>query len=509
MRFFKIIYIVIHYRLDEIILSMRLLKKYRFLLYLRPWHYIPYKKRPRGEQIRKAFEDLGPIFVKFGQALSTRMDLLPEDIGNELKKLQDNCTPFDGLIAKKMIEESLGDSTDKLFKKFDIAPLASASIAQVHTATTLNGNEVVVKVLRPNVKEIIQRDISLMLKIAKFIDKYPISKKIRPIEIVSEFEDIIMAELDLEKEAQNCEKIGNNFKNSELLYVPKIYKNLSNKNVLTIERIYGIPVGNIDELKANNIDLKRLAENGVIIFFTQVFKHNFFHADMHPGNIFVGKNGQYMGVDFGIMGSLTKEDKGFLADIFLAFFNQDYKGVAKSYIDAGWASFDTNEVKFEKAIEKICSPMFAKSLGDISFGQVLIDLMQTAKDFDISVQPQLLLLDKTLLNIEGLGRQLYANLDLWATAKPFLEELVEEQYSSKTILNKIKTQTPDFLKKLPDLPEMGIDTIKNIEKIQKLGKINFEQNKAILKQLENNRKSQKNTFVTVAILVVLGIFLIN
>lgn len=509
LRFIKISRVLMRYRLDSLVLSTPLLKSFKPLVYLIPWHYFPVKKYTRGERIRLALEELGPIFIKFGQTLSTRRDLLPEDIGDELAKLQDSCPAFDPIKAKQIIEQSLGAPTESLFKRFDIEPLASASIAQVHTALTNDDNEVVVKVVRPGIDKAIGRDIKLMYALARLFNKHPISKKLRPIEVVSEFESIILNELDMRIEAKNCEKIGKNFKNSNLLYIPKIYPDLCHKNILTTERIHGIPVGDIEQLKANHIDMKRLAEEGVIIFFTQVFKHNFFHADMHPGNIFVNTNGQYMGVDFGIMGTLTEADKDFLADIFLAFFNQDYKKVAQTYIDSGWAGPTTDISAFEAAVKRICEPMFEKPLDEISFGQVLLELIQEAKNFDISIQPQLLLLDKTLLNIEGLGRQLYPQLDLWTTAKPFLEDLVKEKYSVKNTFKKIKDQAPQLLKDIPELPALTINALKQLNKIKHIGRLHAQQTDGIVNQLKDNANRQTHAIFAGALAILSGILAVN
>ncbi|CAB9544501.1 Ubiquinone biosynthesis regulatory protein kinase UbiB [Bathymodiolus brooksi thiotrophic gill symbiont] len=506
-RFFKILRVLIYYRLDALLLSTSLLSRFKFLLYIAPWHYIPRKKRTRGECIRLALEELGPIFIKFGQTLSTRPDLLPEDISSELVKLQDACPAFDGKQAQKMIEASLGDSTAVLFKTFEVEPLSSASIAQVHTATTHHGDDVVVKIIRPKVGEIIKRDIALMFVFAQFFNHFRISEKIRPTEIVKEFEDIILLELDMAREANNAQRLRDNFADSDLLYVPKVYWNLCTSEVLTIERIYGTPVGNIAQLKADKVDMKRLAEEGVIIFFTQVFVHNFFHADMHPGNIFVDKNGRYAGIDFGIMGILDESDKDFLADIFLAFFNQDYHGVASAYIDSGWASANTDVKAFERAIGKICAPMFEKSLDEISFGQVLMDLMAEAKNFDITVQPQLLLLDKTLLNIEGLGRQLYPKLDLWATAKPFLENLMREKHSLKNTVEKFKKQVPQLLKDLPELPTLTINALKKLDKVQDFNRLSAQQTELIVKQLKINHKKQTSAISAGALIVLSSVFI--
>jgi len=508
-RFISISRILMRYRLDSLVLSTPLLKSFKPLLYLIPWHYFPVKQYTRGERIRLALEELGPIFIKFGQTLSTRRDLLPDDIGDELAKLQDKCPAFDSADAKQIIEGSLGDTTDNLFMSFDKDPLASASIAQVHTAITHDGDEVVVKVVRPNIDEIIKRDLALMYALARLISKHPVSKKMRPIEVVAEFENIILNELNMLNEAANASKLRKNFSDSSLLYVPEVYWSLCSETVLTTERIYGTPVGDIEQLKADNVNMKKLAEEGVIIFFTQVFKHNFFHADMHPGNIFVGADGNYIGVDFGIMGTLTEADKDFIADIFLAFFNQDYRAVARAYIDSGWASASTDAVAFERAIGRICEPMFEKPLGEISFGQVLLELIQEAKNFDITIQPQLLLLDKTLLNIEGLGRQLYPQLDLWATAKPFLEDLVKEKYSMKNTFEKLKEQAPQLLKDIPELPALVINALKKLDKMKDASQLYSQQTESIVKQLKDNANKQTSAIFAGALIILSGILATN
>ncbi len=508
-RFFKISRVLMRYRLDSLILSTPLLKGFRPLLYLIPWHYFPVKKFTRGERIRLALEELGPIYIKFGQTLSTRPDLLPTDISLELKKLQDSCPAFDTQSARSIIEQELGSSIGQLFKTFDDQPLASASIAQVHTATTLDGHEVVVKIVRPDIDTLIAGDIKLMRSLAKLVNNHPVAKKIRPIEIVEEFESIINDELDMRIEAGHCDKLRANFEDSGLLYVPKVYHRLSGIKVLTTERIYGTPIGEIETLKAKNIDMKRLAEEGVVIFFTQVFKHNFFHADMHPGNIFVSDKGRYIGVDFGIMGTLTEEDKDFLADIFLAFFNQNYQKVAQVYIDSGWIGAHTDEKAFEAAVKKICSPMFDKPLGEISFGQVLLDLIREAKNFDISVQPQLLLLDKTLLNIEGLGRQLYPQLDLWSTAKPFLEDLMKERYSMKNTFEKLKQEAPQILRDIPELPSLVINALKQLGKMKNINKLYAQQTNQVVDQLKDNTNKQTSAIFAGSLLILGGVFAVN
>ncbi len=499
-RFIQISRILIRYRLDSLLLSTPLLKSFKVLLYFIPWHYFPVKKYTRGERIRLALEELGPIFIKFGQTLSTRRDLLPDDIGDELAKLQDSCPAFDGKIAQKMIEKSLGASVETLFASFDIIPLASASIAQVHTAVTLDNEAIIIKVVRPEIEKHIGRDIRLLYGLAKFANKHPDGARLRPIEAVAEFERIILGELNMMAEAANAALLRKNFADSDLLYVPKVYWDFCRHNVLVTERIYGIPIGDIEALKTQGVDFKKLAEDGVKIFFTQVFKHNFFHADMHPGNIFVDKNGQYVGVDFGIMGSLSPIDQNFIAQTFLAFFNQDYQRVAQIYVDSGWVPEDINILAFEAAIRSICEPMFEKPLGEISFGQVLLSLLKEAKNFNITIQPQLLLLDKTLLNIEGLGRELYPDLDLWASAKPLLEQISQEKYSLKNAFETIKRQAPELIHTVPALTLGALTQIAEMGKMHQLSQQKMD---ATIRQLQQN--SARQTWAILAsVLVLLG-----
>ena len=503
-RFVGILRTLIRYRLDHLILSTSFLKSLKPLIYLTPWHYFPSKKLTRGERIRLALEELGPIFIKFGQTLSTRRDLLPDDIGMELAKLQDKCPPFPAAESKLIIEKALGDKTSNLFSSFDDTPLASASIAQVHTAVTLGGEEIIIKVVRPGIEKQIKRDIRLLYRLAGLAEKHHDGKRLRPKEAVEEFEGIIFNELNMMVEAANASLLGKNFRNSELLYVPKVHWDLCRSNVLVTERIYGTPVNDIEALKKKNVDFKSLAEDGVIIFFTQVFDHNFFHADMHPGNIFVGENNQYTGVDFGIMGTLTEADQYYLAQNFMAFFNQDYKRVSQVHLESGWIPEGTNVMEFENAIRSVCEPIFEKPLSEISFGQVLLSLLKEAKRFDMEVQPQLLLLYKTLLNIEGLGRSLYPELDLWATAKPYLEKLAKEKYSFKNTLNKMSDQLPQIVSELPEIPMLLINTLKQIEsgalKTESLKK----QTEAIASQLRENASKQRSSIFAVAFLLMAG-----
>lgn len=491
-RMIGIFVIIVRYRLDYLILSTPLLKVFKPIIYLMPWHYLPLQKKPRGERIRLSLEALGPIFIKFGQALSTRRDLLPDDIGLELIKLQDNCPAFDSNEAIAIVEKSLGLTIADAFASFDIKPLAAASIAQVHSAITKDGDSVVVKIVRPNIAKQIAKDISLMKFVAKLLAKHPEAKRLNPVAAVLEFERIIGLELDMQQEAANTIKLRKNFLNSDLLYVPKVYWQLSTSDILVSERIYGTAVDDIATLKKKNINLKTLAENGVIIFFSQVFEHNFFHADMHPGNIFVADDGKYLGVDFGIMGSLSELDKYYLAESFLGFFNEDYGRIARAYVKSGWVHDGVDINAFENALTAVCTPLFAKPLSEISFGQVLLSLLQQAKRFDMHIQPQLILLDKTLLNVEGLGRQLYPELDLWATAKPFLEKLNKRKFHPKQIFANFKQQTPEILAKLPELPKITGNILAILEASDNKHKMQTQQLQQITQQLIRQQKQQQN-----------------
>jgi len=439
--------------LDEIIFATHLFRPVRFLQYLSPWRWFRREKLPRGVRIRRSLEDLGPIFIKFGQILSTRRDLLPDDIADELAQLQDNVPAFPGSQARIIIEKSLGQSVTEVFTRFDEQPLASASIAQVHTASLLDGREVVVKVVRPDIEKTIRRDLALMHTLAGLAMRYWANgRRLRPCEVVEEFEKTILDELDLMREASSASILRRNFSGSDLLYVPEVHWPLTRGNVMVMERIHGIPVSNVDMLKEQGVDLKKLSEHGVEIFFTQVFRDNFFHADMHPGNIFVEPGGRYIAVDFGIMGTLSHDDQHYLAGNFLAFFQRDYRKVAELHVESGWVPEDTRVEEFEAAIRTVCEPIFERPLKDISFGLLLLRLFQTARRFNMEIQPQLVLLQKTLLNIEGLGRQLYPELDLWQTAKPYLERWMSEQIGVRSIMRSLRRNAPEWSEKLPEIP---------------------------------------------------------
>jgi ubiquinone biosynthesis protein len=441
--------------LDEIVFATHLFRPLRFLYFLAPWNWLRRETRPRGARIRCALEQLGPIFVKFGQILSTRRDLLPDDIAEELARLQDRVQPFPGTDARALIEKSYGQPIGAIFAAFDETPLASASIAQVHTARLPDGKEVVVKVVRPNILRIIRRDLSLMYYIAGLAERYwREGRRLRPVEVIKEFETTLLDELDLLREAANASQLRRNFTGSKMLYVPEVFWPQCRREVMVMERISGTPISNIAELRAQDIDLKQLAERGVEIFFTQVFRHNFFHADMHPGNIFVSPDGRYLAVDFGIMGTLSPKDQRYLAENFLAFFRRDYRRVAELHVESEWVPADTRVDEFESAIRTVCEPIFERPLRDISFGHLLLRLFQTARRFNMEVQPQLVLLQKTLLNIEGLGRQLYPDLDLWQTAKPFLERWMSEQVGVRAFAHNLRTSVPLWTEKLPEIPQL-------------------------------------------------------
>ena len=451
-----------------------LIGKEKFLLYsltyLNPWSFSSQAKS-RGEAIRIALEKLGPIFVKFGQMLSTRRDLLPNDLADELAKLQDQVPSFPGETAKALIEQAFGRTTEECFAQFDIMPLASASIAQVHTATLKTGEDVIIKVLRPKIEKTIRQDLALMFlgaKLARLLWKH--GKRLHPVELVKEFEDTIINELDLTREAANASQLRRNFAGSSMMYVPKIYWDFVHHNVLVMERIYGTRISDVSTLKAAGTDMKKLAEYGVEIFFTQVLRDSFFHADMHPGNLFVDtsdpKNPKYLGVDFGIMGTLSPDDQQYLAENLLAFFKRDYRKVAELHIESGWIPADTRVDKFESAIRTVSEPIFEKPLRDISFGQLLLRLFRTAEQFNMEIQPQLMLLQKTLLSIEGLGRQLYPDLDLWNTAKPFLEKWMRQQRGVCKTLKESITDIGPAVDKLIKTPQLLYNVLHEVNRLQ-------------------------------------------
>lgn len=471
---YNIIKTFLLYGIDEALPQHRYTRAIRYWRKTLFWLRNQHKDKTFGLRLRLALQELGPVWIKLGQMLSTRRDLFPPDIADELALLQDQVDPFDGKIARAQIEKALGAPLETWFDEFNETALASASIAQVHTAkfkqnaphleNRLAGKEVVLKVLRPNIQQMINADLSLMYKVASWIPRIKAEgRRLRPVEVVREYEKNLRDELDLRREMANAIQLRANFENSPMLYIPEMYKQFCHQTVIVMERIYGIPVSNIEELHANGTNMKLLAERGVQVFFTQVFRDSFFHADMHPGNIFVNRahpdDPQYIGIDCGIVGRLNDHDKRYLAESFVAFFNRDYRRVAEMHVASGWTPKDTNIDDFEQAFREVCEPIFAKPLSEISFGHVLLNLFNVAREYNMEVQPQLVLLQKTLLYIEGLGRQLYPQLDLWDTAKPFLQKWLDEQMGIKAFTKSVKQKLPYWREHLVDLPENVMDAL--------------------------------------------------
>ncbi len=453
--------VLVRHGLDEFVRATHLYRPLRFLFLLSPWVWFERLRRaPRGERLRLALEELGPIFIKFGQAVSTRRDLLPTDIADELAKLQDRVPPFDGRLARETVERAYGKSITEVFSSFDEIPLAAASIAQVHVARFLDGREVIIKVLRPGMREIIERDLEVLHALARLAAaNSPEARRLRITEIVDEYEKTIFDELDLQREAANAAQLRRNFEGAlDLLYVPEVYWDWCRVDVMAMERIRGVPISQMQVLRDAGTNLRLLAENGVKIFFTQVFRHNFFHADMHPGNIFViiddPAKPRYAAVDFGIVGTLDPRDQHYLAENFMAVFDRDYRRVAVLHVESGWVPADTRVDEMESAIRTVLEPIFNKPLKDISFGTILLRLFDISRRFDMKIQPQLILLQKTLLNIEGLGRDLYPDLDIWQTASPILRQWMGERFTGATVVRDFRTQLPEVLEALRVLPTL-------------------------------------------------------
>jgi ubiquinone biosynthesis protein len=475
LRLFTILRVLSHYRLDTELLALPLPWTLRLALRLSPLQLLPRcdATLSRGTRIRLALESLGPVFVKFGQLLSTRPDLVPADMVQEFDKLQDRVPPFAGDIFVGIVEHALGKPVSTLFAAFEREPLASASVAQVHAATLHSGEQVVVKVIRPGITSVIEQDLALMEWLAKLAERFvPDGRRLRPVEVVTDYRHTIFDELNLQREAANAAQLRRHFDQSPMLYVPKVYWDYCRPQVMVMERIYGIPVTDLSALHAQGTDMQLLAHRGVEIFFTQVFDHNFFHADMHPGNIFVStehpSRPKYIAIDCAIVGSLSRDDQYYLARNLLAIFHRDYHQVAQLHIECGWVPPTTREADFEAAIRTVCEPVFEKPISEISFGQILVSLFQTARRFDMTVQPSLVLLQKTLLNIEGLGRQLYPQLDLWQTAMPFLERWMSDRYHPKHLLGEIRRHGPGWLEKFPEVPELLFDAAEQIRRFEQI-----------------------------------------
>ena len=491
-RLVHITWVLLRNGLDEFILAAHLFRPIRFFRFLSPFYWLQQGQRPGyGVRIRHTLEDLGPIYIKFGQILSTRRDLLPDEVAEELIKLQDQVPPFSGAHAQEIVEQALGGPVNEIFSKFDAQPLASASIAQVHAARLPDGSDVVVKVVRPGIEKAIRKDIELMFTLAHLAQRYSAeARRLRLVEVVGEYEKTIFDELDLMREAANAGLLRRNFLHSEMLYIPEIYWDYCRENVMVMERIYGTPVDRVSELKQQGISMALLGERGVEIFFTQVFRDNFFHADMHPGNIFVAPDGRYISVDFGIMGTLTHADQRYLAENLLAFFHRDYRRVAELHVESGWVPANTRVEEFEAAIRTVSEPIWEKPIAEISFGHFLLRLFQTARRFDMEIQPQLVLLQKTLLNIEGLGRMLYPQLDLWTTAKPFMEKWMKEQVGPRAFVRQVKESLPQLSEELPQVPHLAYRFLQDAAE----GKLEIRWKSAELAQISQElRQGQQRT----------------
>ncbi len=453
LRLFKILSVAVTYGLDEFVFfhssAATARAVTRNLLFWRRF------TEPRGIRLRRALETLGPIFVKFGQALSTRRDLIPLDIADELAQLQDRVPPFPGEQAKSMLEAIYGRPLDTVFAQFETTPVASASVAQVHFAILKNGREAAVKILRPNVHRAIARDVALLYTLAHLLEHwFSEARRLHPVQVVAEFEKHLAEELDLMVEASNASQLRRNFSDQRLLIIPEVFWDYCDTRVMVMERMAGTPISQVDLLRSKGVDIPKLARDGVEIFFTQVFRDGFFHADMHPGNIQVADDGRYIGLDFGIVGTLSNTDKSYLAQNFLAFFRRDYHRVALAHIEAGWVPADTRADEFESAVRSVCEPIFDKPLHEISFGKVLLRLFQVSRRFNMEIQPQLVMLQKTLLNVEGLGRDLDPNLDLWKTAKPFLERWMSEQVGWRGLIRALRHEGGQWVTVVPELPRL-------------------------------------------------------
>jgi len=499
--------VLIRHGLDELVFALHIFRPVRFLEKILPWNWVGQSRGPKAERVRFALEELGPIFVKFGQILSTRRDLLPEDYAEELAKLQDKVPPFPGEQARRIIEQAYAKKIDAGFLEVDEEPLASASIAQVHGATLKDGRKMIVKVVRPGIEKAIRRDLGLMHVVAAQAEIYREDiRKLKPSNVVAEFEKTILDELDLLREAASASQLRRNFIDSDALYVPEIEWDLTTRNVMVMERISGIPVSDVESLREAGVDLKRLAENGIEIFLTQVIRDSYFHADMHPGNIFVrpGKDGaaQIVVVDFGIMSSLSEFDQRYLAENFLAFLNRDYKKVAALHVDSGWVPAETRVDEFESAIRTVCEPMFDRSIHNISFGMILLRLFQTARQFNMPILPQLILLQKTLVNIEGLGRQLYPQLDVWKTTRPMFEYWMSRRVGVRGLIEGTRYNIPHWLDRLPDLPNKMIDLVERMRE----GRIHVEWHSEELERLQKEMQlyNRRNILAIIGSSLVLG-----
>jgi ubiquinone biosynthesis protein len=507
-RLVRIERVLLRHRLDDLVRATHLYRPLRLLLLLSPglWR-ARQRSGARGENLRLALIELGPIFVKFGQAVSTRRDLLPPDIADELAKLQDRVPPFPGSVARASLELSYGRPLAEMFAQFEETPLAAASIAQVHGATLPGGQDVIVKVLRPGVRVQIERDLELFYALARLAEKYwPESRRVRPVEVVAEYEKTVLDELDLMREAANASQLKRNFAGSDLLHVPEVFWDHCRVDVLVIERIHGVVISDMQQLRAIGTDFRKLAENGVRIFFTQVFRHNFFHADMHPGNIFVlvqdPANPRYAAIDFGIVGTLDVRDQYYLASNFLAVLDRDYHRVATLHVESGWVPANTRVADMESAVRTVCEPIFNRPLKEISYGHVLLRLFEIARRFDMVIQPQLILLQKTLINVEGLGRELYPDLDVWSTAGPVLRSWMRERVGPRALVHNFRKQLPDMLEVLNELPAVVKDAVRQ----SRAGRSGVRLDESVSRSLSQilERSGRRREAVTIGSAILLG-----
>ncbi len=507
-RLFQIQRVLLKYGLDDFVRATHLYRPVRLLVLLAPGIGRARRRRrsSRAERLRLALTELGPIFVKFGQAVSTRRDLLPADIADELVKLQDQVPPFPGAVARASIERAYGRPIAELFPEFEETALAAASIAQVHAARLPDGKQVVVKVLRPDMRAVIERDLEVLYALARLAEQYwPEGRRLRPTEVVAEYEKTVLDELDLMREAANAAQLRRNFAGSDLLYVPEVYWDYCRASVMVMERIRGIQISDTARLRAAGTDIAKLAQNGVRIFFTQVFRHNFFHADMHPGNIFVlvedPRNPRYAAVDFGIVGTLDPRDQRYLADNFLAVFDRDYRRVATLHIESGWVPPETRVDEMESAVRTVCEPIFDRPLKDISFGQILLRLFEISRRFNMAIQPQLVLLQKTLLNVEGLGRQLYPDLDVWNTASPILREWMRERTSGRMLLQSLRRQLPELLEAARTLAPLAKGAAYRARNGRWRLRLDLPEIEALERSLKESSRRRESTTVGAAILL--------
>lgn len=516
-RLMRINMVLMRYHIDEIVLGTHSFYPLRLFVYFNPYYWFSKRKElPRGERIRLALEDLGPIFVKAGQIISTRRDIIPDDIAIELAKLQDRVPPFSGTKAKAIVEQALACRIDEVFAEFDTQALASASIAQVHAARLHNGESVVVKVLRPNIGKIIDGDVDLLMSFASLAERYSSNARhFKPKQLVHEVAQTLQDELDLMREGANASQLKRNFAKSSLLYIPKIYWDYCRHEILVIERIHGTPIHDIERLRRNGVNMTLLAERCIEVFFTQIFRDSFFHADLHPGNIFVAdsdpNNPTIIAVDFGIVGSLNHSDQRYIAENMIAFFKRDYQRVAELHIASGWIPPDTRIDQFEGAIRAVSEPIFELPLKDISFGKLLLRLFQVAQRFHINIQPQLILLQKTLLGIEGLSRQLAPDFDLWGTASPEIEKWLRKQVGVKAFLRRIRANLPLWSEQLPEMPSLMYEVL--LETKQRQERIRFEH---VFRQLETKKKSTTKlkvgyfiAGVVVTVAIIASVLLLN